>query len=365
MKRIVCVAAVALAACGEPEAPTVVVRATDLGAMEQSGAIQARDGGYSAVLWGESVWIYGDSILSLDGEDGSSWRNNTWSHTADLNAADGITGFVETTDAAGAPRELFPQTDTERAFNQAHSGPDCADPCGARWALWPGPMVWDAAGDRALIVYSKIYGEPGAWNFHGVGTGIAVWRGLDRPVERPVVRPGTAHPTLLWGENELNLASAAVVRDGMLYLFGCAGANKTCKLGRAPVDQVHARSAWRYYAGDDRWSELATDAVGLFSAMDMTTVHYNPYLGAWVAFYSPPFENRIMMRTAPALTGPWSAPMHATDTVAPTDAPDNFAYSGLGHAEYMRDGGRFEYVSYYRGTRPWYGEIRVVELELE
>lgn len=356
----------AWAACSGSEAPTIVASAVDLGRLEQSAAIQGRDGGYSAQVFARSVWIYGDSILSLTGEDGSSWRNNTWSHTPDLDASDGLTGFVESTDEAGAPRELFGQTEAERAFNEAHRGPDCQEsPCGARWALWPGPIVWDPVGERALIVYTKIYGEPGPWNFHGIGTGIAVWSGLDQPVQRPVVRPDAEHPTLLWSEQELNLGSAAVVEDGMLYLFGCHGRSKACKLGRAPLDAVHEREAWRYYAGAESWSADADDAVGLFEAMDMTSVHWNAYVQAYVAFYSPPFENRVMLRTAPALIGPWSAPMHAFDALAPTDNPDGFAYSGLGHAELQADNGRVEYVSYYRGTQPWFGEIRLVRVELD
>lgn len=356
----------ALTACGAAEAPTVVARAVDLGAIEQNPVIQGRDGGYSALVWDRSIWIYGDSILAQEGEDGSAWRHNTWSHTPDLDAADGLTGFAEATDALGAPHELFVQTEVERAFNQAHRGPDCQEqPCGARWALWPGPMVWDEARQRALIVYTKIYGEPGEWNFHGVGIGIAVWEGIDQPVQRPVVRPEAEHPTLLWSEKEVNLGSAAVVDGEMLYLFGCHGTDKSCKLGRAPLASVHSIDAWQYYAGSDRWSPEADDAIGLFNAMDMTSVHWNDYLRAFVAFYSPPFDNRVMMRTAPALTGPWSLPMHAFDTRAPMDDPDQFAYSGLGHAELQADGGRVEYVSYYRATRPWFGEIRLVRVELK
>lgn len=362
-RKLACIAALFLA-CGETEAPSIVAQATDLGPLEQAAAIQGRDGGYSARLWGTSVWVYGDSILSVQGEDGSSWRNNTWSYTADFDAAGGITGFVERSDSRGAPYELFPQTDAERAFNQAHSGPSCQEPCGARWALWPGPVAWDPEAERALLVYTKIYGEPGEWNFHGVGTGIAVWTGLDDPVVRPVIDSAAEHPTLLWGDDG-GLASAAVVDGGMLYLFGCHGSDKHCKLGRSPLADVHNPAAWRYFAGGDSWTANASDAVGLFSAMDMTTVHWNDYLQAWIAFYSPPFENRIMMRTAPALTGPWSAPMHVVDTLAPGDNPDGSAYSGLGHAELARAGGRIEYVSYYRGTQPWFGEIRLVEIELE
>lgn len=363
MRQALLVALFALGACGESEAPAVVVATRDLGPLEQAPVIQARDGGYSALVFGESVWVYGDSIMARAGDDGSGWRNNTWSRTTDVAAADGVTGFREHTDGAGVPRELLPQTADEAAFNRAHSGDDCQDPCGARWALWPGPLVWDAARGRALLVYGKIYGEPGEWNFHGVGIGIATWSGLDADPVRPIARPGAEHPTLLWGADEPNFGSAAVVDGDDLYLFGCHGGDKRCRLARAPLARATEREAWRYYAGDDGWSDDIDHAVGLFRAMDMTTVHYNAHLGAWLALYSPPFENRVMMRTAPQLTGPWSAPMLAFETLAPTDDPDHAAYSGLGHAELAGAGGRYEYVSYYRGTEPWFGEIRLVEID--
>jgi hypothetical protein len=228
--------------------------------------------------------------------------------------------------------------------------------------LWPGPIVEDAARSRALIVYTLIYGEPGEWNFRGLGMGIAVLTGFESPVERPVVNPDADHPTVLFTADEPQFSSAAVVHDDNLYLFGCGGAGKDCRLARVPVAEVLDRRAWRYYAGDGLWSTEPQAAVALFSAMDMTTVHWNERLARWVAFYSPPFENRVMLRTAPDLTGPWSPPMRAFE--APADDPEHFAYSGLGHAEYARGGGRFEYVTYYRGTAPWQGEIRLVEVEL-
>jgi hypothetical protein len=360
----------ALSGCADdgapPEvgSPPAIVASRDLGPLEQAATIQARDGGYSAVIAGRAVWLYGDSILSVTGADGSSWRNNTMSYTTDLDASDGITGFVERVDETGAPLEFLPRTAEEQAFNDAHSGDDCQEPCGARWALWPGPIVEDAAHDRALIVYSKIYGEPGEWNFHSVGIGIAVWEDFAGEVSRPVVRPGTDHPTLLFTADEPPLSSAAVVRDGDLYLFGCGGDGKICKLARAPLAEVLDRAAWRFYAGDDSWSEDAEAAVGLFAAMDITTVHWNQRMNAWLAFYSPAFENRVMVRSAPELTGPWSPAAQVIESLAPTDDPDHVAYSGLGHSEYAREGGRFEYLTYYRGTRPWHGELRLVEVEL-
>ena len=350
-------------------APAFTVAATrDLGAMPQAAAIKGRDGGYSGFFAGRSIWLFGDTVLAAAGEDGTSWRNNTASYTGDLDASDGIGGLSEDLDSKGAPREFFPQTTDEHAFNVAHSevllGKDgCQKPCGARWALWPGPLVGDTARQRALILYTEIYGEPGDWNFHSVGTGIATWEGAGKPVSRPEVRPGTAHPTLLFQENEPGFASAAAIHDGQLYLFGCGGSNKECRLARAPLESILDRSGWTFFAGGERWATKPDEATTLFEGMDMTSVHWNSSLQSWLAVYSPPFANQLMMRSAPQLTGPWSAAVKVADLLAPATSGD-FAYSGLGHAEYARDGGQFEVATYYRSTGSWQGEIRLLELEL-
>ncbi len=367
---LACALLIALPGCQKsyPAADFVVLSSTDLGPMEQAATIKGRDGGYSGLFRGKSVWLYGDTVLSLAGTDGTSWRNNTASVTADLDASDGITGFTEQLDSKGAPLEFFPQTAAERAFNISHSevlqGKEkCTKPCGARWALWPGPMVEDRVANRALVVFHKIYGEPGAWSFHSVGMGIATWSGLSRPVVRPEVNSGATHPTLLFGKGEQNFGSAAVVQGNLLYLFGCEGKRKTCKLARVPLQGAHRRSEYRYYAGDGRWTATSADAAGLFEAMDMTTVHYNALLKRWLAVYSPFGKNRLVMRSAPALTGPWSEEVEAAHARAPyTDK--EYAYSGMAHPEYSRAGGRDEYLAYYRATKPWHGEIRLVRVRL-
>lgn len=369
MSRVALLVSLALAACGGEPPAFRLVRSRELGVLPQAASIKGRDGGYSGLFGGRSLWLYGDTILASPGEDGTSWRNNTASSTTDLDASDGIGGFVEEVDGKGAPRELYPQTAEERAFNTAHSealqGKErCAAPCNARYAIWPGPLVEDAARKRALLVYTAIYAEPGEWNFRGLGTGIATWAGEGQPVLRPEVRPGTAHPTLLFQDPEPSFGSAAAITDGQLHLLGCHGTDKGCRLARAPLERVLELAAWSYYAGDGRWSARAADAVPLFSGMDMTSVHWNAHLGRWLAIYSPPFENLVAMRSAPALTGPWSEEVVVVEALAPASASE-LAYSGLGHGEYAREGGRLELVTYYRSPAPWQGELRVVELELD
>ena len=110
--------ALGLAAC---HASGPAVRsAEEVGVLEQSDAIEGRDGGGSSLAFGRSVWTYGDTVLTLNDEDGRNWLNNSVSRTDDLDASDWITGFVEPLDSVGAPRPLVPATDAEAAFNTAH-----------------------------------------------------------------------------------------------------------------------------------------------------------------------------------------------------------------------------------------------------
>ena len=352
------------AGCGDPGPPAgaSVVSAEDQGTLETNSLIRGRDGGYSAWIDGRSVWAYGDTILSEPADNGSSWRHNSWSWTDDRVAADGITGFSEPVDAAGAPTELFPQTDAEQAFNAAHFIEPCtAEPCGARWALWPGAIVDDPDRSRALVFYSKIYAEPGDFNFASVGSSIAVWPYGDAQPTRPEVSPGAPHPTLLFPEGDLELGSAALTADGMLYAYACGGEGKACRVGRAPLDDVLDRSAWRFWSGDD-WVTDAREAVCAFAGMDIASVAWNPALDRYLAVYSEPLGTRAMLRTSPAPEGPWSAPITGFDAMPPDG--DGWIYDILPHPELAESDGLVQYMTYSRATGFFQSELRVVRLTL-
>lgn len=338
---------------------------TDLGPLEQDAAIKGRDGGYS-VRWGDrSLWVYGDSILSLEGEDGSSWRNNTWSWTLDLDATDGITGFTQPVDALGAPLELFPQTEAEASFNEAHAGDPCAEsPCGARYALWPMDLVWDAQRDRLLLFYDRIYGEPGAWNFWTTGYGLAVWSDFDAGPERPVVDPSAEDPTAFWQADEGNWGDTALVVDDLLYAFACSqdGWSKPCAVARVVLEDALTRDAWRYWDGET-WQSDPGEAADLFDGESQLTIRWNAALGRYLALYARWGDNALYGRVAPAPEGPWSDEVRLHEGLAP--ATDDFGiYCGLAHVEYAREDGRIQVASYYRSTGDWIGEIRLVELDL-
>lgn len=360
--RCLCLTTVLLlAACAGEDVQ--LEQAKEMGLLETTTAVKGRDGGYSGLVFGRSVWLYGDTILSLEGEDGSSWRHNSWSFTTDTNAADGLGPFEERVDDLGAPRPFFAGTAEERAFNAAHAGEDCEDPCGARRALWPGALIWDAEGSRALVFYHKIYGEPGPWNFYGLGSGVAIWTDFEESPVRPEPKVIDGEPTLLFSADEGSFGAAALIHDGFLYAYACdGGLDKPCLLGRVPPGEVEDRSAWKFYADDGTWIENVADADPVFDGAPMLDVHYNEHLRRFLALYSRPLSNDVVVRTAPAPEGPWSSETQVFE-MEPQHNGDP-AYAALAHPELMEDGGRIEYFTYYRGTGDWTGELRVVRLEL-
>ncbi|MCB9640300.1 MAG: DUF4185 domain-containing protein [Myxococcales bacterium] len=348
---------------GCERSPNLGVDVQETGILEASPLIKGRDGGYSGLFGGRSIWVFGDTILTKEGVDKSSWRHNSWSWTTDLSAKDGITGFQEDNDTLGVPKELFPKTDAEATFNEAHKGDPCKEkPCGARYALWPGALVEDTQRKRAFVFYTKIYGEPGEWNFHGVGHGVAQWDDVSQPLKRPVVRPGKEHPTLLFEASDPNFGSAAFVKDGKIYAYGCekAGFSKPCHLGRVSLETPLKPDAWEFYAGGNTWSSQVQDAKSLFDGAPMLTIHWNAYLKAYLAVYSRPLSTEIVIRTSPTPEGPWSGEQVIFQAKASHDgaAP----YSGLGHGEYAEEGGKVEYITYYRSPAAWEGEFRVLRV---
>src|SRR5271154_4161513 len=110
------------------------LQVTDLGPIPTNPDILGRDGGYSALFQGYSVWLYGDTFLASPNAEDFTLISDSWSYTNDLVAQGGITGFHERLDSAGAPTMILPLTPDEEAFNAAHNGNNCQQPCGARWA---------------------------------------------------------------------------------------------------------------------------------------------------------------------------------------------------------------------------------------
>lgn len=345
----------ASAGCGRGDVGATV---EPLGALPQSDKIQGRDGGCSGVAFGRSVWTFGDTVLDEADATGSNWHHNSYSLTDDLIGGDGIGGFVEP-EVEGGPRYFVPPTEDEAKFNADHAGDDCAvPPCRARFAVWPGPPLWDEERGRALVFYGLIYAEPGDFNFQGVGQSLGVWHDVDGYVERPVLSSDADHPTLMWSASEPPWGAGAVIDGERLYALECVDA---CALAMVPVADALDKSAWRVWDGDG-WTSNVEARAALFAGAPTVNLQRNGYLGLWTAIYAEPLSNDVVMRTAPEITGPWSDP--ALLFVA--DKPEGAAYDANVHREYQEQDGKVMYVTFSRSNgKGWFGsEMQLVRVTL-
>lgn len=319
-----------------------VARATDLGVIAATQNVLGRDGGYSGTFAGNVVWLFGDTFLAQPDSLGRTLISDSWTWTTDRDATDGIASFQQRTDSYGAATQLLPETVAEQSFDSAHAGTPCAQqPCGARWALWPGAMVEDTIRHRALVFYQLVSALPGAFNFQALGSSVATWQTFsDRPT-RSVLGKDPAHPDLLFSATEPAFGSAAIVRGDTLFAYGCntVGVSKPCTLGRVALGHVLERDAWDYSAGSGIWSAKLSDATPALSANNIMSVSWNAYLQRYLAVYSAPFSRDVHMRTSITLEGPWSDPVTAFTALPPADG-SNAVYDAQSHQEYDSDGGR-------------------------
>ena len=358
--------------CGSNSGPSpnaTVVKATDLGTIPTNPDILGRDGASSTFFQGYSVWLYGDTFLAKPNAEDRTLISDSWSYTADLNAADGITGFRERLDSEGAPAMILTETPTEEAFNQAHNGNPCRQqPCGARWALWPSSIVTDPATNHALVFYMVVYAQPGSFNFQGLGESVALWQDFQQQPQRPTFVPPIVpkHPDLMFAESEPTFGTAAFISNGMLYVYGCGtpanGSDKGCRLARVDPAKVQNRNAWTFYTGNGSWSSQDANTVSVFTGGSIMSVSWNNYLHNYVAVYSPPFSQNVKLRTSLAPEGPWSAEI--TAFVAMQPASGN-VYDAHAHSEYDAAGGQTIYVTYSRSTGTFTSEVRLVAVKFQ
>jgi hypothetical protein len=351
-----------------PPPNLTVVNVTDLGTIQTNPEILGRDGAYSGLFQGKSVWLYGDTFLAKPDAEGRTLVSDSWSWTSDLNAQDGITGFQERDDAVGAPAMILPESPQELAFDLAHSGNPCqVQPCGARWALWPSSIVADPTGNSALIFYMLVSAAPGNFNFQALGNSVATWQNFQHEPQRPTINPPVVagHPDLLFDQNEPSFGSTAFVSRNTLYVYGCStpvSTGKQCMLGKVAPTSVLDRSAWTYYAGNGNWSSQIADAVSVLTADNILSISWNAYIQQYVAVYSAPLSLDVMLRTSPNPEGPWSGELKIFTAMQPAQGD---VYDAHAHSEYNVDNGRVIYISYSRSTGAFTSEIRLVSVELQ
>ena len=320
---------------------------TAMGTVKQNPLIRGRDGTYSALIDGKSVWAFNDTSLTQNNAAGSNFFSNSLSWATNLNVAALDGDYV---DASGAPIPFFPFLSWEATYNAQHSSKSCtADPCGAELAIWPGPLVPDPARNRVLIFYTEIWRSPTISGWITLGEGVAIWQ--NGQITRPVVNPGGSYPTLMFTGAQVGFSAGWVASGNTLYMYGNQGGFliENTQVAKVPLASVTTPSAWTYYAGNNVWSANAADAVTVFNGGAAgSSIFYDAYLGMYVAMYSGVLNNNIYYCVSNHPWGPWSAATQFyTGLSGYQNNPD---YAALAHPEFAQGNGQTEFLTYVQDT---------------
>ena len=150
--------------------------------------------------------------------------------------------------------------------------------------------------------------------------------------------------------------------DGQLHVLACTntGHGSGCLLGRVAPAAALDRASWRFWDGA-AWGEDWRRATPVFDGASYVTLTFSPFVGRYLAWYMPPFDETILVRSALSLEGPWSAPQ-LVGRGAPSLDPNNWDYALVAHPELDREAGRIVTLSYFRPGAFLDGEIRLVEV---
>ncbi len=336
---------------GAPPIPAVQ-SVTAMGLVSQDPVVQGRDGTYSAQVGNRSYWLFNDTALTVDNASGENFFSNSLAWATNLDATNGITLNGNYVDSSGYPTTFFPFLPWETQYNQEHagSGSNCqVKPCGAEFAIWPGPLVPDPAHNRSLILYGEIWRSPTYSGWISIGEGIAIWQ--NGKITRPVIQPGTKYPTLMWQGTDVGFTSGWVVNGDTLYTYGNKGVflAEDTQIAQVPLESATTASAWTYYAGNNTWSPNAADAVTVFNGGAAgSSVFYDGFLGVYVAIYSGVLNSNLYYNVSYTPWGPWSA---ATQFYTGLPGYQNNAdYAALAHPEFAQGNGQTQFITYVQDT---------------
>ncbi len=339
------IAAVVVWVSGPRTRPLQVSSVADQGALVQPAG-WLRDGGESALVVGRILWVFGDTLFTAPASDGTHLRSNSWAWS-EPSHPERLDDVVE---RDGTPVQVVPFEELEAAYNRLGGGSN------DRVALWPASVLAQDGGS-ALVFFREVLVAPGPLRFRVLGTGI----GTVRPGATTAVRDDD----LLFHSPDPAFSSGAVRTDGFVYLYGCHRTDRQgfgCDVARVSETAVHDRAAYEFWDGAGWSPRVRRAAVVLPGPSGGPSVSWNGWLGVYLAVYSQPLSNRVLMRTAPRPEGPWSAPVVAFTGEPPGGTSAD--YAAFEHPELSTDGGRSITISYFHPLGPFRGEIRLVRVGL-
>jgi len=287
---------------------------------------QGADAAYSIPLPdGRDVWIFGDTLFGpervVNGNEPRMVHNSLG--ISSCKGGKWHIDYIIRRDAAGKPLSFFSPTDAKRWY----------------WAL----DGFYANGDlwvTLLCIQHPSTPAPTGFDFETCGSDLAQISGLDKDPQKWTV---TVHPLVPNGVKAYPSATT-VVHDGYAYLFAIyeSGARPLVATRIALGKLKDPAANLEYLAADGTWKP-GFDPTKAKPVMEKgspeLSIRYHPERRHWVAVMVDPalFSDKIVFRTAPELTGPWSesTTIYTMPEMqrGPRHDKNIFCYAGKEHSE--------------------------------
>jgi hypothetical protein len=323
------------------ESPVASVRNLGNQFLNNRLGITGADGATSILLpSGKSLWVFGDTIegpfktihnLQLGG-----FRSNTGAIMPRQDVSQGVRKFAFLAQEDGKrPRQLVPFTPGEDA--NVHRV----------WAVHG-----TCTGRQVYLFYHRITLLKGVdvfANFQLDGMGIARANVNDFQFERLRAPDGTYE---FWKGDVPTFGVFVERTSDYVYLWGSLATGMF--LARTRPESIDDLIAYEYLVeaptssrptSAPRWSKTFKPTAVLFDSVpNEMSAAYNRHLNQYVAFHSLHRENKIAMRTAPTIVGPWSEPQIVYRPEKVKDA--ELIYAVKEHPELASADGRGLYVTF-------------------
>jgi hypothetical protein len=262
------------------------VHATDLGVMWRDSR------GRVAIAFGDT---YGEGWGGHGaGPETADWRYNTLAHSNDRRLSDGLRIDSMVTDRPRHAAQIL-----------------AADPDVPEVTVIPTAAISSGGLDCIHYMSVRSWGTGGEWTTNYAGLAISDDGG------RTWTKPTSARWANQGGGSGFQLGAMARHR-GHVYLFGTPdGRLGDARVARVVEDAVSRPAAYEYWTGTAWEGGTAIDtAVPVMSGpVGELSVQYNTVTRQWVALHLDEHRAAIVLRTAPAPTGPWTAGQAVADGV--------------------------------------------------
>lgn len=301
-------------------------------------ALLGQDGGQSIDLGEDTLFVFSDTLVTLQGQRGRPaeiTRNSAHflGNCAAVARESSLEGAMRSLryfeDDGGFPREIVAPSALERM---------------AGHRFWPQHGI--ALGDQVYLFYLGIhqFDARSTWGFRPTGSGLARLDPQSGTSERITIDGDWR----FWNDAGNLRMGTQVLRDGeTLYVFGSVLVEGFAQalLARVPVHEIENVSAYAYAgATEDSWHAGVRDAHPLTGCAQEYSVSYNAYLQAYLMCYAEGFGRELFLRAAPQPWGPYSEPVSAGKL--PHREKAEVVALAFEHPRFARNDGKTIVISY-------------------